>query len=304
MPVDAVVGLPAHGAHGSARVAADLGWEVFAILVVLLLVAAALAQVAALRAAAPRGRWPWWRTLAWHAGLLCAGVALVGPLAMAARSSFTAHMAGHLLLGMVAPLLLVLAAPVTLALRALPAPSARRLVRLLRTRFVRVVAHPLVAAVLNAGGLWLLYTTDLYRLMHGSVLVHALVHAHVLLAGWVFTASVVGVDPDPHRSPMTVRATVLVLFVAAHSLLGKWLYVHPPAGVEQADARAGAQLMYYGGDVVDVTLMVLLLLVWYRATRPRTGVRTASAAPSATRGAASPLPRPSAPARRRTPTTR
>src|SRR5690606_21501117 len=100
VPVDAVVGLPAHGAHGSARVAADLGWEAFAILVVLLLVAAALAQVAALRAAAPRGRWPWWRTLAWHAGLLCAGVALVGPLAMAARSSFTAHMAGHLLLGM------------------------------------------------------------------------------------------------------------------------------------------------------------------------------------------------------------
>src|SRR5690606_7665653 len=192
-------------------------------------VLAAAGWATGLWAARHRGPWPAHRKVLWCAGLLCAGTALVGPLAGAARSSFTAHMAGHLLLGMVAPLLLVLAAPVTLALRALPAPSARRLVRLLRTPFVRVVAHhPVVAAVLNAGGLWLLYTTDLYRLMHRSVLVHALVHAHVLLAGWVFTASVVGVDPDPHRAPVNVRATVLVLFVAALSLLGKWLYVHPP----------------------------------------------------------------------------
>ena len=56
-----------------------------------------------------------------------------------ARAGFTAHMAGHLLLGMAAPLLLVLAAPVTLALRALPVARARALSRLLRTPPVRAV---------------------------------------------------------------------------------------------------------------------------------------------------------------------
>lgn len=62
---------------------------------------------------------------------------------------------------------------------------------------------------------------------------------------------------------------MLVAFVAAHSILAKWLYAHPPPGVEPRDAEVGAQLMYYGGDVVDVTLILLLCLGWYRATRPR-----------------------------------
>ncbi|GAA3511357.1 hypothetical protein GCM10022262_39420 [Georgenia daeguensis] len=134
---------------------------------------------------------------------------------------------------------------------------------------MRAVTHPAVAATLNAGGLWLLYTTDLYHQMHGSALVHAAVHTHVFLAGYVFTASILSVDPDPHRAPLTVRAAVLVTFIAAHSVLAKWLYAHPPAGVDSADAEAGAQLMYYAGDAVDVTLIVLLLAGWYTAARPR-----------------------------------
>ena len=66
-----------------------------------------------------------------------------------------------------------------------------------------------------------------------------------------------------------MRAVVLVLFIAAHSVLAKWLYAHPPAGVAPHDAHVGAQVMYYGGDVVDVLLIVLLFLSHYRATRPR-----------------------------------
>ena len=101
--------------------------------------------------------------------------------------------------------------------------------------------------------------------------VHAVVHAHVLLAGYVFTASIVGRDPDPHRASLAMRAVVLVLFIAVHSMLAKWLYAHPPAGVDAVDAQVGSQVMYYGGDVVDVTLLVLLGLGWFAATRPRAG---------------------------------
>ncbi|WP_281273308.1 cytochrome c oxidase assembly protein [Agrococcus jenensis] len=105
--------------------------------------------------------------------------------------------------------------------------------------------------------------------MHGSAFVHAVVHLHVLLAGYLFTASLVGRDPDPHRAPLAVRAAVLLAFIAVHSMLAKRLFAHPPAGFDPVDARAGAQLMYYGGDVVDVTLLVLLGLGWFAATRPR-----------------------------------
>lgn len=245
------------------------GWVVVDVLVVAVLAAAVLGYAAALQAARDRGRWPVRRTVVWYAGVACAGTGLIGPVATAAHATFTGHMVAHLLVGMIAPLLLVLGAPITLALRALPVGAARSLTRVLRSPLVRVVTHPVVAAVLNAGGLWVLYTTDLYSLMHTSALVHALVHAHVLLAGYVFTAALIGVDPDPHRASMTVRSVVLIVFIAAHSILAKWLYAHPPAGVEATDAQVGAQVMYYGGDVVDVILIVLLFAGWYAATRPR-----------------------------------
>ncbi|WP_130013830.1 cytochrome c oxidase assembly protein [Serinicoccus sediminis] len=250
------------------------GWEVAEVLVLLALGVALVGYAVARRAAGTRRAWPARRTLCWSAGVLCAGAGLVGPVATAARTSFTAHMAAHLLVGMLAPLLLVLGAPVTLALRALPVTGARRLTRLLRTVPVRVATQPVVAGIMSAGGLWVLYTTGLYPLMHGSVLVHALVHAHVLVWGYAFTASLVGVDPDPHRSSVVVRSGVLVGFVAAHSVLARWLYAHPPAGVEAVDGRTGAQLMYYGGDVVDVLLIVLLLHGWYVSVRPRGALRS------------------------------
>ncbi len=217
-----------------------------------------------------RGPWAGWRTAVWIAGLTSVGVGWAGPLAEAARHDFTAHMATHLLVGMIGPLLLVLAAPVTLALRTLPTAGACTVSAVLRSPPARVVTHPVVAAILNGGGLWLLYATDLFELMHRSMALHLLVHVHVLLAGIAFTVAMIGPDPNPHCASLRVRATVLVVFIAAHSILAKWLYAPPPAGVDPADARAGAQLMYYGGDVVDLVILILLSAGWY----PGSGLRT------------------------------
>lgn len=253
------------------------GWLVLDVLAALLLALGAGGYAAALWAARDRGRWPAHRTVLWGLGLAAAGAAVVGPLAAAAHGSFAAHMLGHLLLGMVAPLCLVLAAPVTLALRALPVARARSLSRVLRSGPVRVLTHPVVAAVLSAGGLWVLYTTGLYSRTHESVAVHALVHAHVLLSGYLFTASVAGVDPDPHRASFALRGAVLVGFLTAHTVLAKWLYGHPPPGVEAGEARTGSQLMYYGGDAVDLALLVVFFAQWYAAARPRSRVRSGTA---------------------------
>lgn len=253
--------------HGAAQ--GPFGWVTFESVVVLVLLGAAIGYAVALWISRGRSPWPASRTAMWYLGITFVGAALAGPLAKAAHTSFTAHMVGHLLLGMVAPLLLVLAAPVTVILRAMPVAGARSLTRFLRTPGVRLITHPVVAAGLNIGGLWALYATDLYHLMHSSVLVYALVHAHIFLAGYLFTFSIVGVDPDPHRASMRVRSAVLILFIAAHSILAKWLYAHPPAGVGTADGEVGAQVMYYGGDVVDVLMIVVLFTGHYAATRPR-----------------------------------
>ena len=256
----------------------DPGWVVLEYLAAAVVVALALGYAAGLWTTRTRSRWPIHRPVLWFVGLACLGASLIGPVADAAHASFTGHMVGHLLLGMLAPLLMVLAAPITLLLRALPVTGARRVSRVLRSGPVRVIGHPVTAAILNAGGLWLLYVTDLFHLMHSSPAIYALIHAHIFLAGYVFTAALVGVDPNPHRASMRMRSVVLIVFIAAHQILAKWLYAYPPAGVDPADGRIGAQVMFYGGDVVDVTIIVLLFLGWYRSTGPR-AARVRAAAP-------------------------
>jgi putative membrane protein len=244
----------------------DGGVEVLTVLGPLVALVAVAAYAVLVARARRRGRaWPPARTVAWLAGCVCTLAAVTGPLATASTRSWTAHMAGHLLLGMLAPLLLVLGAPVTLALRALSAGPARRLVRVLRSRPLRVLTEPAVAALLSVGGLWLLYATPLLAVAHTNQAVGLLVHAHVLLSGYLYTAVLVGRDPLPHRRGTTHLLVVLVLALAAHDVLAKSLYAYGYAPMVMSDLQEGAQLMYYGGDAVDVLLAVLVCRRWYRS---------------------------------------
>jgi len=207
-----------------------------------------------------RSRWPAGRTAAWGGGLGCVVLGSGGPLATA-HGDLRAHMAGHLLLGMVAPLLLVLARPVTLALRTLPLHAARRLSRVLRSMPLRVLGDPFAAVVLNAAGLWVLYGTGLLTATAHSPGPHALVSVHVLLTGWLATAAVLALDPAPHRRGVTARAVALAAGAAAHDVLAKTLYAHPPAGTTRA--AEGAELMYNGGTVVHLLVAAVLWRQWY-----------------------------------------
>jgi putative membrane protein len=121
------------------------------------------------------------------------------------------------------------------------------------------------ALALSAGGLWMLYLTPLYGWMQRDPLLHLAVHAHLLAAGYLFTAVVIGLDPRPHPPSRPLRAVVLVLALASHAVLAKHLYAHPPAGAP-ADARDGALLMYYAGACIEAALIVLFCAQWYRAS--------------------------------------
>lgn len=220
-----------------------------------------------------RGKsWPLYRTSSWVIGVFCAALAVIGPLANAAHMNFTVHMLNHLLLGMLAPLLMASAAPVTLVLRTLNVTSARQLSRMLRSRPVHIISDPIVASLLNIGGLWILYTTNLYMIMQQNIVVHLVLHMHVFLAGYLFTASIIYIDPTPHRTSFTYRAIVLVIALAGHSILSKHIYAQPPNGVPATQAEKGGMLMYYGGDAIDLVLISIFCFQWFRATRPRTPI--------------------------------
>ena len=213
--------------------------------------------------------WPIYRTVCWAFGVLFATIAVAGPLANRAHVDFIAHMFGHLFLGMLAPLLMALAAPMTLMLRTLSVPLARTLSKVLRSWPSRMLTNPVIASFLNIGGLWLLYTTNLYSLMHESILLHLIVHFHVFLAGYLFTVSMIYIDPIPHRTSFMYRAIVFVIALAGHGILSKHIYANPPNGVPVDQAELGAMLMYYGGDIIDIVIIFILCLHWFRATRPR-----------------------------------
>ncbi|CAM3677468.1 cytochrome c oxidase assembly protein [Marinicrinis lubricantis] len=210
-------------------------------------------------------RWPRYRYVFWMLGILCAAAATVGPIAHRAHGHFTFHMIGHLLLGMLAPLLIVFSAPLTLVLRTVPIKYARRITALLKTRYVRMVCDPFIAALLNIGGLWVLYTTELYSAMQEHLVVHLMVHIHIFMAGYVFTVSIIPNEPMPHRTSYMYRTLALVVAAAGHSILSKLIYAFPPNGVPISDAQIGGLLMYYGGDTIEIAMIAVLCYRWYEA---------------------------------------
>jgi putative membrane protein len=214
-------------------------------------------------------RWLLYRTISWGLGVLCIAAIVAGPIAKRAHADFSAHMIGHLLIGMVTPLLIVLSAPMTLLLRSLNVKVARQLSGVLKSFPIRVLSNPIVASVLNVGGLWILYTTDLYSAIHQNIVLYLFIHIHVFFAGYLFTASIIYIDPTPHRTNFIYRAIILVLTSASHGILSKYIYTNPPSGVPIAQAEKGAMLMYYGGDAVDIILIFILCLQWYKSSKTK-----------------------------------
>jgi putative membrane protein len=212
--------------------------------------------------------WPLYRVIIWVLGIICSLGAVSGPIASRAHMDFTAHMLTHLFLGMVAPLLMVLAAPMTLILKTVTVKTGRRLCCFLKSKFIRLIGSPIVASVLNIGGLWVLYCSNLYHVMQENVFLHFLVHMHIFLAGYVFTASIIYIDPAPHRTSFLHRAIVFAAALSGHGILAKYIYVHPPAGVGAEQAKMAGMVMYYGGDVIELVLIIIFCYQWYKSARP------------------------------------
>ncbi|MFF5996612.1 cytochrome c oxidase assembly protein [Lysinibacillus sp. KU-BSD001] len=212
--------------------------------------------------------WSLYRILFWVGGVLAITFSIAGPLAEKAHHSFVAHMYTHLLLGMIGPLFIVLAKPMLLVLRTLPVSLARVLTQFLKSAPARFISHPVTATILNIGGLWVLYTTDLYVWMHTSLLVFIVVHVHIFLAGYVFTTTLISVDFSPHKAPFHLRAVVLIVAIAGHNILAKWIYANPPSSVERLQAEEGGVFMYYAGGIVEIILIILLCYEYYKTVKP------------------------------------
>jgi putative membrane protein len=259
--------LPAHGGEHPAGPAVG-AW----LLPVLIATPPAAAYLAGVGRLHRRGRrWSSWRTAGFQLGVVLVASAL-SPAAETADAR--GHMAQHLLLDMYAPIALALGAPVTLLLVALPRRCRRPVAALLRSRPLHALTHVATAAVLSVGGLYLLYLTPLYALTLRSEAAHHLLHAHLLLTGYLFAWAIAGPDPAPRRPGTAARITAVVAAGGAHSYLAMLLYSRAPLlspgnGQGAAELAAAAQWMYYGGHLADLALLTALFAAWYRRTGQR-----------------------------------
>ena len=215
------------------------------------------------------GRWPLYRTGCWLLGVCCAAWSVADSVYNHAHHSFTAHMVVHLLLGMLSPLLIALARPLTLTLRTLNRQAARALSRCLRSRLFSFISSPLTASALHVGGLWLLYATDLYAWMHAHPWLYRLVHVHLFAAGYLFTATILQLEASPHQRSLPYRMTVFMAASAVHAVLAKSLYAAPPSGVHAEEAALGSMVMFYGGDLAEILMLLVLFHSWYRSGNRR-----------------------------------
>ncbi|MFJ9721614.1 cytochrome c oxidase assembly protein [Streptomyces sp. NPDC101209] len=230
--------------------------------------------------------WSRRRTTAFLTGTALLGLALLPPLARLAHEDFRGHMAQHMLIGVYAPLALVLAAPVTLLLRTLPTARARQLSAVLHSPPVRVLAHPAVPLALSTGSLAVLYFTPLYNTTTHSPTAHWLLHAHFLLSGCLFAYVIAGPDPAPSRPGVRARLVWLGVAITAHSGVSQMMYggfwVDIRAPVPQV--QAGAEIMYYGGDIAELLLAAALVATWRpeprRPTARQRALRAEGSAPS------------------------
>ena len=232
----------------------------------LLVLAAAGAYGSAVLRLTRRGdHWPVSRRLCFALGLLSVLVG-TGIPSLREPASFQPHVVAHLMVMMVAPMMVALSAPVTLWLRVSHHRLRRRSLWLLHSRPARLLALAPVVVVLEVSGLYAYYLTPLFAVAGRHPLLDALVHVHMFVTGCLLNWFVLGRDPGPRRGGLAARLSVLVATAAAHDVLAKLMYAEllPTGAGSAAQVEAGAQILYYGGDAIELLTAAAVMTAWYR----------------------------------------
>jgi putative copper resistance protein D len=222
-------------------------------------------------------RWPVGRTVLFLVGLGLIAVVTVSGLEVYDTTLLSVHMVQHMVLSMLAPIFLALGAPVTLALRTLPPNPRSLLLRVLHSRFAKVMTFPLVTFSLFVASPFALYFSGLYRLQLQYPAVHELVHIHLIAVGCLFFWPLIGLDPLPGRMPYPLRALLMFLSTPFHTVLGLTVMQsstllggdwYPSLGLDWVDPYADQNLaggiLWAGGEFVAITMLGALVFQWIR----------------------------------------
>lgn len=267
-------------------------WSYEPIVIALLLISGAAFVFGALRLRARAGRWPvrfGGSAILFAAGWVVLAISLVSPLHALGSALFSAHMAQHELMMVVAAPLLVAGRPLVPALWSLPETGRLSVRRLVQSRPVRMfwkfVSRPLIAWLVHAVAIWVWHIPALYGLAVQSELAHTAQHASFLLTALLFWWTTIPVSENRRNA-----ASLFSLFgTAVHtSILGalltfsdaSWYPVYQSSSAAWQisaleDQQLGGLIMWIPGGI---TYLVVALLAAARLLREPAGSWNASTA--------------------------
>jgi putative membrane protein len=213
-------------------------------------------------------RWSRWRTAAFLSGLAVVVVAIDSGVAAYDDSVFVMHVVQHLLLMNLAPILLALGAPVTLALQASHRPTQVALLKVLHSRPLAVLTHPILVAIGFYVTMVAYFLTGLYALSLRHPLFHDYTHLHFLASGCLFWWAVVGLDPVRWKLPFPARLAMLAPGVPVSAVLGVALTsMTGPLAPEHTlmDTHAGGAVLWGIGELFTLAALMLVGYQWMRA---------------------------------------
>jgi len=224
--------------------------------------------VAALRRLSARGRrWPRTRTLPFMVGVAAIVVAVNSGLAYYDDSVFTLHIVQHYLLMDFAPPMLAFGAPMTLTLQALSRRHQSRLARVLHSRVVRAVTHPMVTVPLYYLTMPVYLLTVLYPLSEAHPVFHDFTHLWFLVSGCLFWWRIVGLDPLQPRLGYGTRLLMLVPGIPVVSFVGiSIMSMSKPIAPEHTltDTHTGGELFWILGGLLMLIGLISLIYHWMR----------------------------------------
>lgn len=229
--------------------------------------------------------WPIHRTILWMSGLAVLFYITNGGVNVYEMYLFSAHMLGHMVIGMMIPVLLVPGAPITLALRTIAkrtdgSRGPREWIMLaVHSRIAGVLANPIVAAVIFAAGLWIFYYSPLFRWATEDHIGHEWMIAHFLVTGYLFVQALIGVDPVPYRAPYPLRLVLLLATMGFHAFFGLSLMTGTgllladwygamgrPWGVSAlADQQTAGGIAWSVGEIPTIILAIVVAFMWSRS---------------------------------------
>ncbi|MFC8172807.1 cytochrome c oxidase assembly protein [Streptomyces sp. NPDC057242] len=240
--------------------------------------------------------WPVSRTVFFAVGVLTVALVMCTGLNDYGMVMFSVHMVQHMVISMLSPILLLLGAPVTLALRALPVAGRgstgprELLLKLLHSRYMKVITHPGFTIPMFIASLYALYFTPLFDFLMGSKPGHIGMMVHFLMVGVVFFWPIMGVDPGPHRPGYVMRMLELFAGMPFHAFFGIALmmasepmveaYASPPAslGIDAlSDQNAAGGIAWAFSEIPSVLVLIALVYQWYHSEQ-RQAVRKDRAA--------------------------